>query len=137
MTSNPPAYVALGAFVRSQRELARLTLRQAAELARISNPYLSQIEHYVYAGDNALHVAAAAYRPVIVRMLVELGADVGAKNRRGAEPLHYAADGSPWGDWDSSAQGSVIAYLIASGADPNAFDNSGVAALHRAVRTRG
>jgi transcriptional regulator with XRE-family HTH domain len=45
MTSNPPAYLALGAFVRSQRELARLTLRQAAELARISNPYLSQIEH--------------------------------------------------------------------------------------------
>jgi transcriptional regulator with XRE-family HTH domain len=45
MTSNPPAYVALGEFVRSQRELARLTLRQAAELARISNPYLSQIEH--------------------------------------------------------------------------------------------
>jgi len=45
MTSNPPAYVALGTFVRSQRELARLTLRQAAELARISNPYLSQIEH--------------------------------------------------------------------------------------------
>jgi transcriptional regulator with XRE-family HTH domain len=45
MTSNPPAYVDFGAFVRSQRELARLTLRQAAELARISNPYLSQIEH--------------------------------------------------------------------------------------------
>src|SRR5476651_511697 len=45
MTSDPPAYLALGAFVRSQRELARLTLRQAAELARISNPYLSQIEH--------------------------------------------------------------------------------------------
>jgi transcriptional regulator with XRE-family HTH domain len=45
ITPNPPAYAALGAFVRSQRELARLTLRQAAELARISNPYLSQIEH--------------------------------------------------------------------------------------------
>ena len=45
MTSDPPAYLALGEFVRSQRELARLTLRQAAELARISNPYLSQIEH--------------------------------------------------------------------------------------------
>jgi transcriptional regulator with XRE-family HTH domain len=40
-----PAYQAFGAFVRSQRELARLTLRQASELARISNPYLSQIEH--------------------------------------------------------------------------------------------
>jgi transcriptional regulator with XRE-family HTH domain len=45
MTSDPPAYLALGEFVRSQRELAMLTLRQAAELARISNPYLSQIEH--------------------------------------------------------------------------------------------
>ncbi|MEP7193301.1 MAG: helix-turn-helix domain-containing protein [Actinomycetota bacterium] len=38
-------YDAFGAYVRSQRELAQLTLRQAAELASISNPYLSQIEH--------------------------------------------------------------------------------------------
>jgi transcriptional regulator with XRE-family HTH domain len=38
-------YDAFGAYVRSQRQLAQLTLRQAAELARISNPYLSQIEH--------------------------------------------------------------------------------------------
>ena len=38
-------YEALGAYVRSQRQLAQLSLRQAAELARISNPYLSQIEH--------------------------------------------------------------------------------------------
>jgi transcriptional regulator with XRE-family HTH domain len=38
-------YEALGAYVRSQRQLARLSLRQAAELACISNPYLSQIEH--------------------------------------------------------------------------------------------
>jgi transcriptional regulator with XRE-family HTH domain len=38
-------YEAFGAYVRSQRELAQLSLRQAAELARISNPYLSQIEH--------------------------------------------------------------------------------------------
>jgi transcriptional regulator with XRE-family HTH domain len=38
-------YEAFGAYVRSQRQLAQLSLRQAAELARISNPYLSQIEH--------------------------------------------------------------------------------------------
>ncbi len=35
---------ALGAFIRSQRELANLSLRQMAALAEISNPYLSQIE---------------------------------------------------------------------------------------------
>jgi transcriptional regulator with XRE-family HTH domain len=38
-------YESFGAYVRSQRQLAQLTLRQAAELASISNPYLSQIEH--------------------------------------------------------------------------------------------
>ena len=38
-------YEAFGAYVRNQRKLARLTLRQAAGMARISNPYLSQIEH--------------------------------------------------------------------------------------------
>jgi len=38
-------YESFGTYVRSQRQLAQLTLRQAAELARISNPYLSQIEH--------------------------------------------------------------------------------------------
>ena len=34
------------------------------------------------------------------------------------------------------AQYSIIEYLIAAGADPNACDKSGVAPLHRAVRTR-
>jgi transcriptional regulator with XRE-family HTH domain len=35
---------ALGDFIRSQRKLARLSLRQMAELTTLSNPYLSQIE---------------------------------------------------------------------------------------------
>ncbi len=35
---------ALGAFIRSQRELADLSLRQMAALTDVSNPYLSQIE---------------------------------------------------------------------------------------------
>jgi transcriptional regulator with XRE-family HTH domain len=35
---------ALGAFIRSQRELARLSLRQLAELTSLSHPYLSQLE---------------------------------------------------------------------------------------------
>lgn len=35
---------ALGAFIRSQRKLANLSLRQLAELSSLSNPYLSQLE---------------------------------------------------------------------------------------------
>jgi transcriptional regulator with XRE-family HTH domain len=34
----------LGAFIRNQRKLANLSLRQLAELTSLSNPYLSQIE---------------------------------------------------------------------------------------------
>jgi transcriptional regulator with XRE-family HTH domain len=35
---------ALGAFIRTQRKMANLSLRQLAELTSLSNPYLSQIE---------------------------------------------------------------------------------------------
>jgi transcriptional regulator with XRE-family HTH domain len=35
---------ALGAFIRSQRKIANLSLRQLAEMTNLSNPYLSQIE---------------------------------------------------------------------------------------------
>jgi len=34
----------LGAYLRAQRRLANLSLRQMAQLAGVSNPYLSQIE---------------------------------------------------------------------------------------------
>jgi transcriptional regulator with XRE-family HTH domain len=34
----------LGSFIRSQRKLANLSLRDLAERTRISNPYLSQVE---------------------------------------------------------------------------------------------
>lgn len=34
----------VGEFIKSQRELANLSLRQLAEIAKISNPYLSQVE---------------------------------------------------------------------------------------------
>ena len=34
----------LGAFIRSRRKLARLSLRQLAEMTSLSDPYLSQLE---------------------------------------------------------------------------------------------
>jgi transcriptional regulator with XRE-family HTH domain len=40
----PRTPAALGEIIRRQRELAELSMRQFAELAGISNPYLSQIE---------------------------------------------------------------------------------------------
>lgn len=40
---------ALGSYIRSQRKLANLSLRQLADIAKVSNPYLSQIERGLHA----------------------------------------------------------------------------------------
>jgi hypothetical protein len=121
----------------SSLRLASRPIRIAASRQAAGTYFIAAIRHHVYAGDTALHVAAAAYQRELAESLVAKGADVRARNRRGAEPLHYAADGGPDAEhWDPVAQGEVIAYLIAAGADPNALDKSGVAPLHRAVRNR-
>jgi hypothetical protein len=99
--------------------------------------FLSALGRYIYAGDTGLHIAAAAYQTEIARALVAAGANMGARNRRGQEALHYAAVGSPGSaTWNPPAQAATIICLIESGADPNTADMDGVTPLHRAVRTR-
>jgi hypothetical protein len=99
--------------------------------------FLVQIGHYINAGDTALHFAAASYRPEMASELIKAGADVRARNRRGTEPLHLAAVGSPNSPrWNPPAQSATIVCLIRAGADPNAKNVDGTTPLHRAVRTR-
>lgn len=95
--------------------------------------FYKDIAHYCYRGDTALHMAAAAFQRPTARLLVRNGASLDARNRRGAEPLHYAADAN-W--WNPAAQSDVIAYLLSVGANPHATDANGATPLHRAVRTR-
>lgn len=102
-----------------------------------SPSFLKEIGHYIYSGDTALHFAAASYRHKMVTKLIKAGANVRAKNRRGSEPLHAAAFGSPGSPrWDPAAQVATIVCLIEAGADPNAQNMDGATPLHRAVRTR-
>jgi len=99
-----------------------------------SDSYLFEaIAHYMYAGDTALHMAAAGFQYEIVQALIDRGADCTARNRRGAQPLHYAADSNVW---QPTTQAATIDRLIRAGADPNVTDKSGAPPLHRAVRTR-
>jgi transcriptional regulator with XRE-family HTH domain len=44
VASIPERVGGLGSYLREQREHARLSLRQLADLAGVSNPYLSQVE---------------------------------------------------------------------------------------------
>src|SRR5262245_21454026 len=119
--------------LRADPTLATMALPVGAPLAEATDSFFSEICHYMYGGDTALHMAAAAFSRPIAELLVSHGADCRAKNRRGAEPLHYASDANRSAP---RAQADVIGYLISIGADPNAGDKSGVAPLHRAVRTR-
>jgi ankyrin repeat protein len=117
--------------------VTRARLEVGASRERPTEFFLDGIEHHVYAGDTALHVAAAAYLVPLARDLVGLGAEVAAGNRRGAQPLHYAADGNPVSPrWNPTAQADTITYLISAGADPDAMAAGGVTPLHRAVRNR-
>jgi transcriptional regulator with XRE-family HTH domain len=59
---------ALGEFIRNQRRLANMSLRQLANMAKVSNPYLSQVERGLYKPSaevlkgiaDALHISAEA-----------------------------------------------------------------------------
>ena len=113
---------------------ARLAQASVAQ-ARL---YDECIFHWLYAGDTALHLAAAGYRTSIVEQWLAAGADVNAQaNHRRSTPLHYAADGFiTHPAWDAVAQVATLRCLLAAGADLHAQDRNGATALHRAVRTR-
>jgi hypothetical protein len=118
-------------------ELAKARFRTGATRQTAQAFYIDPVERYIFAGDTALHIAAASYHAELVRMLIDAGADVLARNPLGYQPLHEAAVGSPGSrTWNPSSQAATILYLVEAGADPNAPDQRGVAPLHRAVRTR-
>jgi ankyrin repeat protein len=117
--------------------LASSSLLQGATRQSAREYFFGEMVHYLYTGDTPLHAAGAAYRSAIVTELVSMGAEVRARNRRGAQPLHYAADGMPGSShWDPNAQKDTVVALLEAGADPNAVDKSGVTPLHRAIRNR-
>jgi len=48
MSSSEAAWADLAAYLRSQRKLARLSLRHLAQLTQVSDSYLSQVERGLY-----------------------------------------------------------------------------------------
>jgi hypothetical protein len=118
-------------------QLATARLTTGGTRATSEEYFLSARHLQLYAGDTALHVAAASYDTTIARKLIATGADVRARNRRGATPLHAAVVGVPGSSsWDPRRQAAVIRSLISAGAEIDAAAAGGVTPLHRAVRNR-
>jgi hypothetical protein len=120
------------------KELLKKDAGLVAGVAETKSQCLAGLAHWIYAGDTALHVAAAGHRVEIARMLLDAGADpCSSKNRRRSQPLHYAADGyleNP--SWNEKQQIATIRLLLRAGARIDAQDQNGATPLHRAVRTR-
>ena len=73
-----------------------------------------------------LFVAAArSPHPAVIRVLVDAGADVAAREWGDLTPLHEAAG--------QNTNAGVTAALLDVGADPNARDRDGIAPLHLAA----
>src|SRR3954447_10239485 len=121
----------LSAIVENDVSAAKRLLRAEAGLATrlIPKPklYRSKIFHWIYAGDTALHLAAAGYRVEMVKLLLAAGADPNAaKNMRKSSPLHYAADGFITGPaWDAKRQLETIRCLLENGANIHLQDMNG------------
>lgn len=132
----------LHAIFDDNRTKVKSLLQENHELAKKqiakAKLYRSKIDHWIYVGDTALHLAAAGYRVDIVRWLLAAGADPNAAmNHRQSGPLHYASDGYINGTaWNATRQVKTIRILLDVGAAINAQDKNGATPLHRAVRTR-
>src|SRR5438093_10921932 len=48
MTPSEERWKSVGQFIKNQRDVAGMSLRQLSNLAKVSNPYLSQIERGIY-----------------------------------------------------------------------------------------
>lgn len=120
------------------KELLNLDIDLAKHAVAEDERFLPNITHWIYAGDTALHAAAAGYRVEIAQMLLAGGTGIlWARNRRGSLPLHYAADGhSESPSWSPGRQVAMVRLLLEAGSPIDTQDKNGATSLHRAVRTR-
>jgi transcriptional regulator with XRE-family HTH domain len=94
--------VALGTFLRTQRELSNMSLRELSRLTRVSNAYLSQIERGLH--DPTL------------RVLLQIG---GALQISLTEILSAAGDASHPADADDASPAGAQPVEAAIRADPH------------------
>ena len=91
-------------------------------------------------GRTALHEAAGRCGLSIVKLLIDAGAEVGARDADGMTPLHEAVAPSrvgsgPYAIW-RAGDPEVVTFLVEHGADPKAQARTGWTPLHAAAQAR-
>ena len=88
-----PQMEAMGAFIRSQRQLANLSLRQLAEMTSLSNAYLSQLERGMHQPSvRVLQLLSGALDVSTEMLLTQAGL---VKPADGSDPAAPPAPGEP------------------------------------------
>lgn len=87
----------------------------------------------LFDGDTLLHVGAKSTDANALRLLLDHGDDVNARNRREQTPLHVALGESHFGV-SHDDQMSMITLLLENGADVNALMEGGESPLYLAAR---
>jgi transcriptional regulator with XRE-family HTH domain len=86
----------LGAFIRAQRKLAQLSLRELADRTNVSNPYLSQIERGLHEPSvRVLNAIAHALNLSAETLLAQAGLSSSKKTERGTATTEAAIKSDP------------------------------------------
>ena len=80
-----PGKATIGSYIRTQRELSRLSLRELARMSQVSNAYLSQVERGIH--EPSLRVLAAVAEALSLPL-----EDLTAQARPDAEPAKPGRD---------------------------------------------
>ncbi len=89
---------ALGDFIRAQRQLAKLSLREMAAMTSVSNAYLSQVERGLHQPSlKVLHAIAEALQLSTEQVLSQAGWATGSPDT----PAPADSDGAPSGTEDA------------------------------------
>lgn len=117
----------LGSYIRAQRQLADLSLRQLAGISNVSNAYLSQVERGLHQPSlKVLHSIADALDISTEHLLTQAGlVSTGAANLR-------QAGGDPKG----AATSPAVAEAIEADPDLTAEEKQAMLALYRTLITR-
>jgi hypothetical protein len=103
---------------------------EQASVARLlieNNARSTQVYSRKYNMSTVLHVASAMGLALVVKNLLDKGANIHARDGQGRTPLHSAVETykNRQVHWNWDEKEITILWLLEYGADPDAFDNRG------------